>query len=92
MPKPAVNWDMVGPTFLDADARKNEHELNPTGILDVLCMMIHLKLFIPLSMLTTAALMCIRFMTILATRKFPSAMQLASMHFMMLTSLLKTHS
>jgi len=35
------------------EAQKNNHELNPSGILDTLCMMIHLKLFIPLSMLMT---------------------------------------
>jgi len=34
----------------------NEDELNPLGILDALQMMIHLKLFIPLSMLTTVSL------------------------------------
>jgi len=54
--KPTMDWNTVGPTFLDANAHKNEHKLNPTGIPDALRMMMHLKLFIPLSMLTTASL------------------------------------
>jgi len=57
MMKPAMNWNAISPTFLDTDVRKNEHELNLTSIPNALQMMIHLKLFIPLSMLTTASLL-----------------------------------
>jgi len=69
--KPAVNWDALGPTFLNADAKKNEHELTPTGILDTLWMMIHLKLFVPLSMLTTASFSQIHFNNNLKFKKIP---------------------
>ena len=54
--KPTMDSNTVGPTFLDTNTRKNEHKLNPTGIPNALHMMMHLKLFIPLSMLTTASL------------------------------------
>jgi len=54
--KPIMNWDMVGPAFHNADMEKNEHKLDPSGIPDALRMMIHLKLFIPLSMLTMVSL------------------------------------
>jgi len=50
--KPAMDWDTVGPAFHNADVVKNEHELNPSRIPNALQMMIHLRLFIPLSMLT----------------------------------------
>jgi len=29
-----MDWNIIGPSFLDVDAKKNEHELNPTGIPD----------------------------------------------------------
>ena len=54
--KLAVNWVAFGPASLDANVKVNDHELVPTAIPDALCMMMHLKLFIPLSMLTTASL------------------------------------
>jgi len=54
--KLSMDWNIIGPSFLDADAKKNEHELNPTGIPDTPRMMMHLKLFIPFPMLTTALL------------------------------------
>jgi len=53
--KLVINWDALGLAFLDADMKKIEHELNLTGIPDALQMMIHLKLFITLSMLTTSS-------------------------------------
>jgi len=34
--KPAMDWDMVGPAFHNADTVKNEHELNPSRIPDAL--------------------------------------------------------
>src|SRR5882724_11389347 len=70
-PKPAVNWVALSPAFLDADAKLNDHELVPTGIPDALHMMMHLKLFIPLSMLTTASLSHIRFNENLRFKKIP---------------------
>jgi len=69
--KPSINWAARGPAFLNADTKKNNHELVPTGIPDMLCMMIHLKLFIPLSMLTTASLSRIRFNDNLKFKKIP---------------------
>jgi len=54
--KLSMDWNVIRPSFQDADAKKNEHDLNPTGIPDALRMMMHLKLFIPLSMLITALL------------------------------------
>src|SRR5882724_836850 len=71
VPKPGMNWDALGLAFLDADARKNEYELNPTGIPDALRMMVHLKLFIPLSMLTTSSLSRICFNDNLKFKKIP---------------------
>src|SRR5882724_1404833 len=69
--KHAMNWGDLGPVFLDADTKKNVHELTPTGILDMLRMMIHLKLFIPLSMLTTTSLSLIHFNDNLKFKKIP---------------------
>jgi len=66
-----MDWDMVGPAFHDADVEKNEHELNPSGIPDTLWVMIHLKLFIPLSMLTTVSLMQIQYNDNLNFKKIP---------------------
>ena len=34
--KHAMDWDMVGPAFHNADTVKNEHELNPSRIPDAL--------------------------------------------------------
>ena len=50
--KAFTDWNSLGPAFQDAKAKMNKHELNPSGIPDALRMMIHLKLFIPLSLLT----------------------------------------
>jgi len=69
--KPAMNWGALGPAFLDANAKKNKHKLTPMGIPDTLHMMIHLKLFIPLSMLTTASLSHIHFNNNLKFKKIP---------------------
>jgi len=69
--KPAVNWVALGPTFLDANAKMNDHELVPTGIPDALHMMIHLKLFIPLSMLMMASLSHIHFNDNLKFKNIP---------------------
>jgi len=70
--KPLVNWDALGPAFLDVvDTKKNEHELNPKGIPDALQMMIHLKLFIPVSMLTTLSISCIWYNNNLKFKKIP---------------------
>jgi len=69
--KLAVYWVALSPAFLDADARLNDHELVPTGILDTLCMMMHLKLFIPLSMLMTASLSHIHFNDNLRFKNIP---------------------
>jgi len=57
--------------FLDADGKKNKHKLIPTGIPDALQMIMHLKLFIPLSMLTTASLSCIHFSNNLKFKNIP---------------------
>src|SRR5882724_3914153 len=54
--KAFTDWNSLGPAFWDAKAKINEHELNPSGIPDTLQMMIHLKLFIPLSLLTSVSL------------------------------------
>ena len=32
--KTSMNWDTLGPDFLDMEAQKNNHELNPSGIPD----------------------------------------------------------
>jgi len=69
--KPAMNWSALGPTFFDADAKKKGHKLTLTGIPDALHMMMHLKLFIPLSMLTTASLSRIHFNDNLKFKKIP---------------------
>jgi len=69
--KPTIDWDLVRPTFLDVDAHKNHHELNPTGIPNALQMMVHLKLFIPSSMLTTNSLSRIHFNDNLKFKKIP---------------------
>jgi len=55
-PKLSMDWNIIRPSFLEMDVKKNEHELNQTCIPDMLRLMMHLKLFIPLSMLTTALL------------------------------------
>jgi len=51
--KSTMSWDSIGPAFFDDTAKKNEHEMNPTDIHNTLLMMVYLKLFIPLSILTT---------------------------------------
>ena len=57
--KPTVDWASLGPAFLDLNVVQNEAELDPSGFPDALLMMMHLKLFIPLSMLTSSAISCI---------------------------------
>ena len=69
--KPAINWVALSPAFLNADVKMNDHKLVPTGILDMLHIMICLKLFIPLSMLMTASLSHIRFNDNLKFKKNP---------------------
>ena len=69
--KPAIDWESLGPVFLDDKALLNVAELNLTGFLDALLMMMHLKLFIPLSMLTTAAIARIRFNEDLKFKNIP---------------------
>ena len=69
--KASVNWDTLGPAFLDVEAQKNNHELNPLGIPDTLHMIIHLKLFIPLSMLTTLSISHIWYNDNLKFKKIP---------------------
>ena len=69
--KPAIDWESLGPVFLDDEALSNAAELNPTGFPDALLMMMHLRLFIPLSMLTTAAIARIRFNEDLKFKKIP---------------------
>ena len=93
--KLGMNWDALGPAFLDVDTRKNEHELNLTGIPDALWMMIHLKLFISLSMLTTSSLSCICFDDNLKFKKIPfwnvaSKYALDEAHFLLEDSLTDT--
>jgi len=53
------------------EAQKNNHELNPLGIPDALHMMIHLKLFIPLFMLTTLLISHIQYNNNLKFKKIP---------------------
>ena len=69
--KPAMNWNALRPAFLDANAKKNEHKLTLTGIPDTPWMMIHLKIFVPLSMLTTASFSQIHFNNNLKFKKIP---------------------
>ena len=69
--KPAIDWESLGLVFLDDEALLNVAELNLTGFPDALLMMMHLKLFILLSMLTTAAIARIRFNEDLKFKKIP---------------------
>ena len=69
--KPAINWVALSPAFLNADVKMNDHKLVPTGILDMLHIMICLKLFIPLSMLMTTSLSCICFNDNLKFKNIP---------------------
>ena len=69
--KPAIDWESLGPVYLDDEALSNMATLNPTGFPDALLMMMHLKLFIPLLMLTTAAIARIRFNEDLKFKKIP---------------------
>ena len=69
--KLAIDWESLGPVFLDDEALSNAAELNPSGFPDALLMMMHLKLFIPLSMLTTAAIARIRFNEDLKFKRIP---------------------
>jgi len=70
-PKLLMDWNVIRTSFLDADANKNEHKLKPTGIPDVLRMMMHVKLFILLSMLTTVSLSQICYNDNLKYKKIP---------------------
>ena len=69
--KPAIDWESLGPVFLDDKALSNTAELHLSGFPDALLMMMHLRLFIPLSMLTTAAIARIRFNEDLKFKKIP---------------------
>ena len=69
--KPTVDWANLGPAFLDLDAVQNEAELDPSGFPDALLMVMHLKVFIPLSMLTSSAISRIRFNDDLKFKKIP---------------------
>jgi len=76
-------------TCLDDEARKNEHEMNPSGIPDTLFMMGHLKLFIPISMLTTSSIARIRYNNNLKFKKIPLDVLPGSIHWTRLISLWK---
>jgi len=71
LPKLSMDWNTIGPSVLDINTKKNEHELNPTGIPVALRMMMHLKIFIPLSMLTTALLSQINYNDNIKYKKIP---------------------
>ena len=67
--KSTMSWDSIGPAFFDDTAKKNEHEMNPTDIHNTLLMMVYLKLFIPLSILTTTPSPIFGIMIIWSSRK-----------------------
>jgi len=69
--KTSLNWDTLYLAFIDMEAQKNNHKLNLLGIPDALHMMIHIKLFIPLSMLTTLSISHIWYNDNLKFKKIP---------------------
>ena len=69
--KPQIDWVALSPAFTSAEAASNSHQMDPLSMPEPLLMMMHLKLFIPLSMLIATAITRIRFNDDLKYKKIP---------------------